>query len=477
VQEFIPGQTLHDRCRDGVMAPHSAAAMVASLAETLHFVHRRGFVHRDLSPTNVLVDGDDFPHLLDFGLCVSLSGDTDESIVGGTRNYMALESLLGVATSRVDIWALGALLYELLTGERLEGFGRDSNASREHLWDSGHLLSSLTICELPDASSNDIPAELGTICRRCLTLDADDRYCTAGSLAAALQRYLVGVSVAEAEPRVLRPQERLLAWRLGVGLGSLSYWHRQSHSLMDKILENPSGNREVLRWVITRGLGYDIVAYAHEHAAAQHRDWEVKREKALKYQRPEFEALEQEVAAILARLKAGEVLDEKENARVDQYFGSVVDFSFNQAEDVILQHLDAIGRGLALVRRLNDEEEVSGNELTWLREYVDDVKRRVEESRRDSVILTVVSDEEERSLTECALWAANCLDAQEAAKNVSLFGPLSVAAGVQEEAKRFFCQVMLYAGEPIGLDQELRRFYGEVDLRLVREIPYERPLD
>lgn len=480
VQEFIRGQTLHELCRKCALEPRRAATIVAWLAETLHFVHRSGFVHRDLSPTNVLVDEADFPHLMDFGLCLRLTGDMGEPNVGGTRNFMALESLLGAAGGgggRVDIWALGALLYELLTGERLESFGRGSDPSKEHLWDFGHFLSSLMNSELPESFSENIPRELLTVCRGCTSLDADDRYCTAGALAVALRRYLDGVSDPAEDPQIELAEERLLAWRLGARLGSLSSWHHQSHLLMDEILENPNGHREALRWVVTHALGFDIVPYASERADAQLRDREADERKALKYESPEFQARKEDAEAIAARLNAGALLDENETARMNQYIGSVLDFSDSRVDDAVMQHMEAIWRGIALIMRLNDHEKIARDELEWLRAYVDEVKRRVEDARRSSVMLAAISVDEVRTVNLCALWAAKCCDATEAAKYGPQLGSLAWDSGIQEEAKHFFCEIMLHGGEPIGLDQELRRFYRDVDLRLVREIRYESLLD
>src|SRR5205807_9356484 len=108
--------------KKGLLAQDQAAVLVATLARAIDHAHRRGIVHRDLKPGNVLLTADGAPKLTDFGLAKQLeedSGQTRSGAVLGTPSYMAPEQALGqvrVIGPLTDVYGLGAILYELLTG-------------------------------------------------------------------------------------------------------------------------------------------------------------------------------------------------------------------------------------------------------------------------------------------------------------------------------------------------------------------------
>ncbi len=119
---FVEGQSLSRRLAEGPLPPREAAALLAKVAEAIEYAHRRGVIHRDLKPGNILLDRDGNPRVTDFGLAKKLESDsglTGSGQVMGTPSYMPPEQARGnrseVGTA-ADVYALGATLYALLTG-------------------------------------------------------------------------------------------------------------------------------------------------------------------------------------------------------------------------------------------------------------------------------------------------------------------------------------------------------------------------
>ena len=115
VMEFVDGVNLRDLLRDGKMAPEQALAIVPPICEALEYAHEKGIVHRDIKPENLLLDREGRVKIADFGIA-SLVGSRGEK--SGTPAYMAPEQEEGNVDRRADIYALGVVLYEMLTGER-----------------------------------------------------------------------------------------------------------------------------------------------------------------------------------------------------------------------------------------------------------------------------------------------------------------------------------------------------------------------
>src|SRR5262249_42001264 len=121
--EYLEGGSLHQRLSGTPWPAHQAAALVEQLAHALHAAHQRQIIHRDLKPANVLLTADGVPKVTDFGLVKLLDAEvrqkTPSNAIVGTPSYMAPEQaeargqVIGPAT---DVYALGAILYELLTG-------------------------------------------------------------------------------------------------------------------------------------------------------------------------------------------------------------------------------------------------------------------------------------------------------------------------------------------------------------------------
>src|SRR5207249_994017 len=121
--EFLDGGSLTDRIGGKPLPAHQAAQFLARLAQGMHYAHEHGIIHRDLKPANVLFTADGFPKITDFGLAKRLElgadSQTQSGTLLGTPSYMAPEQARGDVHDTgplADVYALGAVLYELLTG-------------------------------------------------------------------------------------------------------------------------------------------------------------------------------------------------------------------------------------------------------------------------------------------------------------------------------------------------------------------------
>ncbi len=120
VMPYIERGTLRDRLLEGPLAPEEAGAILEQIANALQFAHEQGIIHRDIKPSNILLRDDHYVYLADFGLAKSLEGGSTITQSGnllGTPEYMAPELTEGPATTSSDLYALGILLYEMVTGQ------------------------------------------------------------------------------------------------------------------------------------------------------------------------------------------------------------------------------------------------------------------------------------------------------------------------------------------------------------------------
>jgi len=181
VMEYIDGRTLADTLKETRCTSNQAAAWAAQIADALHAAHRQSLVHRDLKPANILLDWLGHPHIADFGLAVT--EDLQRRLAGtiaGTFLYMPPEQVRGEAhrlDGRADIWSLGVILYEMLTGKRPFG------GSRDELLDEIQNRAPRP----PRQFDERIPVELERICLKCLAKDPSGRYSTAADLAVELR--------------------------------------------------------------------------------------------------------------------------------------------------------------------------------------------------------------------------------------------------------------------------------------------------
>lgn len=182
VAELIDGPSLSGWISGGKSKPVDAAKLIASVADGLHFAHTQGFVHRDIKPDNILIDERGNPKISDFGTAVSI--EDDHAIQSGTLPFMAPEQLANECESpdiRTDVYALGVVFYELLTGE-LPYKARNPAALREQI---------LTEKPAPPCSINPvIPKRLQNVCLRSLSKDPAERYATAKELSDDIRQSL-----------------------------------------------------------------------------------------------------------------------------------------------------------------------------------------------------------------------------------------------------------------------------------------------
>ena len=206
--KLIDGSSLAEQIRQERFGPRAAATLARKLADAVHHAHDRGILHRDLKPANILVDAEGNPYVADFGVAKRTAGEQDLTRSGwlaGTPTYMAPEQFRDANTKptvQLDVYGLGCILFELLTGRQAVSGRTSSEIIRK--------VCNEEVSFLPDEYAR-IPRDLRTIVLHCLEKEPERRYPSAAALAMDLQRWLEGLPISARKTGVL--ERMLLQWK------------------------------------------------------------------------------------------------------------------------------------------------------------------------------------------------------------------------------------------------------------------------
>lgn len=204
--EYIEGLSLAQRITQGPVDVPTAVRLVATVARAVEHLHQQGVVHRDLKPSNILLDSDGHPYVTDFGLAKVFVGGSDVTatgVIAGTPSYMAPEQAAGRRAEigpTTDVYSLGAILYELLTGVPPFRAETPLDTLMEVL--SGDPATPRTL-------DPHIPRGVELICLKCLTKEPQERYASAAALADDLDRFARG-DVLQVRPPT--PVQQFWSW-------------------------------------------------------------------------------------------------------------------------------------------------------------------------------------------------------------------------------------------------------------------------
>jgi serine/threonine protein kinase/WD40 repeat protein len=203
---YIEGMTLEERLKLALFSPRDAASLVAQLADAIQHAHERDIIHRDIKPSNILIDKLDRPHVADFGLARRMSDSQMRATMSGqmlgTPTYMSPEqaSARSDVGPLTDVYSLGVVLYEILTG-------RPPFQAASFVETVECILNADPIP--PSKLNRKIPRELDAIVLKCLEKSPPQRYSSAAALAEDLQSFLDGRPI---KARTLGPVQQALRW-------------------------------------------------------------------------------------------------------------------------------------------------------------------------------------------------------------------------------------------------------------------------
>lgn len=215
VMEFVEGTSLQALLKSESVSLDRSVEWMVDVADAIHAAHRQGFVHRDLKPSNILIDAQGQPRLVDFGLALHESKQRSRAgELAGTPTYMSPEQLRGEShrlDGRTDVWAMGVILYELLTHQP-PFRGTTPAEVREEILHRDP--------KPPRQTSDQIPADVEQVCLRCLSKSPTDRFPTAADVASELQDCLERLP-SRRDAVLAQGRGRNTAVELGLRLGRL----------------------------------------------------------------------------------------------------------------------------------------------------------------------------------------------------------------------------------------------------------------
>ncbi len=279
---LIMGGTLRDLMGKDPLCPRDAVRLMVKIARAVQVAHQRGIIHRDLKPENILLDEQGEPHVSDFGIASRLDQENTLTVIGqilGTPRYMAPELAEGGEvdiTTKADIYALGAILYEMLASR--PAFRSDSIISTLQLIKEQPALSLRTHLAKVDR-------DLDTIVLKCLEKDPDARYRSANAFADDLEAWLENRPISARPPT---PADRLKKWvkrrpahaalvgmgallllTLGIGGPLTAYRQAQLRQVAEEARAEAEAERQAALVAVrrNRALAYDFGSRLNSRAA------------------------------------------------------------------------------------------------------------------------------------------------------------------------------------------------------------------